>query len=60
MLIFAGNDQKVEKIERGGLDRNHRFARARLRFRNLGQLQVVGRAESCTQNSLHGWSFIPG
>jgi hypothetical protein len=45
---------RSKKVERGRLDVNDRFARAWLRLRDVGQFQIVGRAEVRAQNSFHG------
>jgi len=49
VLIFAGNDQQVKKIECGRLNVNDGFAGARLRLGNIGEFQIVGRAEMRAQ-----------
>ncbi len=42
VLIFAGDDQRVEEIERGRLDAHHGLAGSGLRLRDVGEFKFVG------------------
>src|SRR5579862_3811137 len=53
VLIFAGDDQRVEKVQRRGLDPHHGLARSGLRFGDVGELEFVGGAEMSAENSFH-------
>src|SRR5262245_63745209 len=43
-LVFAGDDQSIEKVQRRGVDSNRHLAGAWLRLGNIGQLQIIGPA----------------
>ena len=53
-LIFAGDDQCVEEIERRGLDRDDDLARGRSRVGQVAVFEIVGAAEVGAQNGFHG------
>jgi hypothetical protein len=52
-LVFALDHQKVEEIQRRGLDRDHRFAGAGHGIRDLGQHEFVGAAILRTEHGFH-------
>ena len=53
VLIFAGDDQRVEKVERGGLHRDDRLSLASDRIGQIFELEVVRTAEAGTQDRFH-------
>ena len=59
VLIFAGDDQRVEEIQRRRLYAHHRFARAGVRLVDVGQFKFVGGAEMGTEDGFHA-RFISG
>ncbi len=54
MLVFAGDDEQVEEIERRGFDANDRLAGTGGRLWDVGKFEFVRRAEMRTQNGFHG------
>ena len=61
-LVFAGDDQRVEKIQRGGVDSHHRLAGSGLRLVDIGEFKVVGRAVAGAEQGFHGaqWRLDDG
>src|SRR5262249_34393412 len=53
MVVFAGEDERAEKIERNRLDAQERFAGAGAGRLDLGELQRLRRAKLRAENSLH-------
>jgi hypothetical protein len=60
VLVFAGDDQQVEKIERSGFDADHRLARAGSRRLDVGIVEFLRRAEMGAQNGFHGNPSLGG
>ena len=56
VLVFAGDDQGVEEVQRRRLDAHHRFARPRRRLGDVGKFKVVGRAVTGAEQGFHGGS----
>src|SRR3954454_2242626 len=52
-LIFARDDQRVEEVQRRGLDGDHDLAFARHRVGKVRDLKIIGAAEASTQNGFH-------
>ena len=53
MLIFAGDDQRVEEIQRRGFDAHHGLAGSGLRLGQIPQFELVGRTELAAENGFH-------
>ena len=54
MLVFAGDDQRIEEIERRGFDAHDGLARARGGRWDVGKLEFLGRAEMRAEDGFHG------
>jgi hypothetical protein len=52
-LVLAGDQQRVEEIQRGGRDAHENLVLARLRLRQRAQFEVVGRAVAAAQDGSH-------
>ena len=59
VLIFAGDDQRVEEIQRRGFDAHHGFAGSGVRLGHINEFEFVGRAELAAENGFHA-EFISG
>src|ERR1700676_1152128 len=57
MLVFAGDDQRVEEVERRRLDANDRLARSGLRCCDVAEFKFVRGAESFAEDRFHEPSF---
>ena len=57
VLVFAGDDQGVEEIQRRRLDAHHRFARPGRGVGNVGKFEVVGGAVTGAEQGFHGGSI---
>ena len=55
-LVFAGDDQGVEEIQADRRDLGHDLARSGHRLRDIREHEVIGRAETLTENGFHGWA----
>ena len=53
LLVFAGDDQRVEEIERCGLNAHDGLAGSSVWRRNVGQFELIGRAEMGAQDGFH-------
>ena len=54
-LVLAGDDQRVEEIQRRGVDSHHRLARARPPGRaGRAMVEIVGRAGAGAEQGFHG------
>ena len=58
VLVLAGDDQRVEEIQRRRLDGDDRLARAGNGIGQLAELEIVGTAEAGTQDGFHGMAFM--
>ena len=56
MLVFAGDDQIVEEVQRRRLDAHHGFARPGHRVGDVGKFKVVGGAVTGAEQGFHGGS----
>jgi hypothetical protein len=54
LLIFAGDDQRVEKVEPDGGNLGDHLAGARDRLGNIGQDQIVRSSEAGAEDGFHG------
>ena len=59
VLIFAGDDQRIEEIQRRRFHPHHRFAGAGMRLLDVGELKFIGGAEMAAEDGLHA-RFISG
>ena len=60
VLVFAGDDQRVEEIKRRGLDPHHGLAGTGVRLGDVGQFEFVGRAEMGAEDGFHGGRSFQG
>jgi len=56
VLVLAGDDQRVEEVQRGGRDPHDRLARRRRRIGDVGEFEVVGRAVAGAEQGFHDGS----
>ena len=56
VLVFAGDDQGVEKVQRRRLDAHQDFARPRRGLGDVGEFKVVGGPVTGAEQGFHGGS----
>ena len=55
-LVLAGDDQRVEEIQRRGFDAHHSFAGRGDGIGNVRKLEIIGRAVAGAEQCFHGAS----
>jgi hypothetical protein len=53
-LVFAGDDQRVEEVERCGFHRDNHLAGTGRGVGQVLELKLVGAAEMCAEDGFHG------